>query len=388
MHMITYRTYKGRKDRRNGVGSAVWGFTLIELLVVIAIISILAAIMFPVFASAREKARSISCLSNTDQIGLAVQMYMMDNSDQLFFYASTTPGQSRTGAVIPPSIKNQERWWNLLMPYIKTANVFVCPSDPSPTLSDDSNGIADIPRSYIACRSAEDLRLAQIADPTNTIVIMDKWNVNSAGVVSDSWLEPFNGDFDFDNGADVDHTHMFKAGNRHIGLVNCVMMDGHAKSYLPGPIQTSKDLTGCSLIYGYPVPGAISHWDEYGRTARAEHLRPDAVAPLYVSVAGQNCPLPRPPPPPGRSGVRGGEEHGRSEQPASLSVGVAHRVVKQPNGRPSPRLPPAATQMRRRLLQDLRLGLPHARGWATAKCVSLRVSGSRRDRRSRPGKHY
>ncbi|RZM10951.1 MAG: prepilin-type N-terminal cleavage/methylation domain-containing protein, partial [Pedobacter sp.] len=67
----TQRTFTGRKA----------GFTLIELLVVIAIIAILAAILFPVFAQAREKARQASSLSNIKQLGLAMQMYIQDNDE-------------------------------------------------------------------------------------------------------------------------------------------------------------------------------------------------------------------------------------------------------------------------------------------------------------------
>jgi len=76
--------------------------------------------------------------------------------------------------------------------------------------------------------------------------------------VTDSWIESFNGDFDFDNGHDGNRQHMFKAANRHAGLVDCVLMDGHAKAFTPGALQQSKDLTGCELIYRYPVPGAMS----------------------------------------------------------------------------------------------------------------------------------
>ena len=237
------------------------GFTLVELLVVIAIISILAAILFPVFAQAREKARATACLSNMKQLGMGVQMYVQDNDEQLFFYAGTTPNLTRVGQAIPntAAAKNAEKWWNITMPYIKSKDVFHCPSDSNPTMSNDPSGAAVIPRSYIACRPAEGLTLAQIADPVETIVVMDKWDTDSAGAVTDTWIEPFNGDFDSDNGASADHTRMFKAGNRHQGRVTCVMFDGHAKALTMGDIQESKDLTGCNLIHDYPVPGVMTY---------------------------------------------------------------------------------------------------------------------------------
>ncbi len=237
------------------------GFTLIELLVVIAIISILAAILFPVFQKVRENARAAACLSNQKQIGVAIQMYVQDYDERLFFYAAkaqsdgTSP--SRSGVIVPGTTsqadKDAKRWWNVLMPFIKSAAVFTCPSDAGPTPSNDVNSQPSIPRSYIACRSAESLSLAQIDDPVETLVVMEKWDKDTTGnLVTDSWIEPFNGDFDPDS---VDPTRMYKAGNRHTGRVNCVFFDGHAKSYAPATIQNSKDLTGCELIYKYPVPG-------------------------------------------------------------------------------------------------------------------------------------
>ena len=90
------------------------GFTLIELLVVIAIIAILAAILFPVFAQAREKARGISCISNMKQLGTSVSMYVQD-------YDETYPlGYDKNW---------QNAWPKLTQPYIKSFDVFRCPDD-------------------------------------------------------------------------------------------------------------------------------------------------------------------------------------------------------------------------------------------------------------------
>src|SRR5690348_4983087 len=89
------------------------GFTLIELLVVIAIIAILAAILFPVFAQAREKARSISCLSNCKQIGTGVLMYAQDYDEQI------VPWFVRTGLPRDNFRHDLNSWVQLLQPYIK-----------------------------------------------------------------------------------------------------------------------------------------------------------------------------------------------------------------------------------------------------------------------------
>lgn len=97
------------------------GFTLIELLVVIAIIAILAAILFPVFAQAREQARGVSCLSNMKQVGTATALYLQD-------YDETFPMNLYFGADPSPCVYTA---WTAILPYSKNTQVYTCPSNPT-----------------------------------------------------------------------------------------------------------------------------------------------------------------------------------------------------------------------------------------------------------------
>src|SRR3569833_2824505 len=123
-------------------------FTLIELLVVIAIIAILAAILFPVFAQARESARQSACLSNMKQIGNGLLMYLQD-FDETFpppDYGTAPPTSAFSFAT--PGGQQAFTWCDVLQPYVKNLPVFKCPSDASGPFLLGGTPVPGAPLSY------------------------------------------------------------------------------------------------------------------------------------------------------------------------------------------------------------------------------------------------
>jgi len=126
------------------------GFTLIELLVVIAIIAILAAILFPVFAQAREKARQVSCLSNMKQLGTALLMYVQDYDEQ-FPSGSKLSFPNGPGTINP--VNYGVGWAGQIYPYTKSAQIVKCPDDSTSSVNAQNGTEALYPNSYVFNRN-------------------------------------------------------------------------------------------------------------------------------------------------------------------------------------------------------------------------------------------
>ncbi len=188
------------------------GFTLIELLVVIAIIAILAAILFPVFARAREKARQTSCLSNAKQIGLGTMMYCQDYDEQF-------------PAAVARDVDAGVSWYwvQAVEPYVKNEQIFLCPSSEDRLTSYGANREMFSDDWYVAHKST---KLAAIKKPAATIMYCEfgqDWDGNELGGTYFRVYEPSR------IGAEI------YAGNaapapRHMDQANIVFCDGHAKS--------------------------------------------------------------------------------------------------------------------------------------------------------------
>jgi len=248
------------------------GFTLIELLVVIAIIAILAAILFPVFAQAREKARAITCESNLKQIGLAILQYTQDYDESFPF------GQSFN----TPWPNNTYRWsaTAVLQPYIKSYGTYLCPDDdfshfdsnPADYFFSPNSGRTVHPMSYLAnsitpIRNAswgtiinpkgvmpydtayggdgKPTKLGEIIAPSNIYMVMDgdkefSYWVYGENTLSNNEIDVFFNTQDIVDVGDIDAIifaapppawshQLFNAWRKHTGANNVLFADGHVK---------------------------------------------------------------------------------------------------------------------------------------------------------------
>jgi prepilin-type N-terminal cleavage/methylation domain-containing protein len=228
------------------------GFTLIELLVVIAIIAILAAILFPVFSRARENARRASCLSNMKQIGLGAMQYTQDYDDKFVYMG----GGQRRDLKLPDgrAFTGYYPWALQIYPYIKSTQVFVCPSDASGGRSNwGDNGTSNpyvndwgkpIPQSYgineltvvnVASRGA--ISLAAVQKAAETYYIGDLRG-NWTTFWDNGWPGSFNrlrypnacaGTTEAGAEVQTNGRPLTDDCGRHFGGSVIVYMDGHAK---------------------------------------------------------------------------------------------------------------------------------------------------------------
>jgi prepilin-type N-terminal cleavage/methylation domain-containing protein/prepilin-type processing-associated H-X9-DG protein len=224
-------------------------FTLIELLVVIAVIAILAALLFPVFAQARDKARQASCLSNLRQIGMAVRMYMQDNDGQCFLHHLYDADVSSNGPVI--SLEPEKPWTVIFAPYVRNRAVFYCPSDPvartrTQALDLAAYGQLELPeleRGAPGTIAAESYLLnsllthqtrqygrfneARFDGIAGSLVIMSERNAQARNLEENQPMEYIQDDYDIWNGAP--QLAEWIARRRHGDGGNYLYLDGHAK---------------------------------------------------------------------------------------------------------------------------------------------------------------
>jgi prepilin-type N-terminal cleavage/methylation domain-containing protein len=193
------------------VRSSRKGFTLIELLVVIAIIAILAAILFPVFAKARDSARKTTCINNVKQLGIALQMYSNVN-DEMF-----PPWENTAGTT----------WDKMVFPMVKTPQAFTCPSNSPKNPGDVAAG--SVIRSYALPRNVSMISMGDIKNASATVALFEK-GAQQLGAPSDACGEDFLQMWGADQAAMKTQNYPFPHGKGKVFLFS----DSSAKFYTVG----------------------------------------------------------------------------------------------------------------------------------------------------------
>jgi prepilin-type N-terminal cleavage/methylation domain-containing protein/prepilin-type processing-associated H-X9-DG protein len=229
------------------------GFTLIELLVVIAIIAILAAILFPVFARAREAARASSCRSNLKQIGTSMLMYVQDYDETMGHSWLNIPGDYS--------------WKYYLQPYIKNQGVYICPSAVQ-KFTPNTYG-----SNYGFYSPLNRQSLANIQVPADTLMFCDSSYSNKPDPANaETWQETTSTDWEV--GYNRTFTGTAPGGccsgdsnrtaiGRHSTQCNIVFADGHVKSQNIKKLLGLQGAWAAGAVNGYPLTDPNSVWDNY-----------------------------------------------------------------------------------------------------------------------------
>ncbi len=229
-------------DRRHG-------FTLVELLVVIAIIAIIAGLLFPVFAQARDRARQAACLSNLHQIGLAIRMYMQDYDGAIFLHHPYEADVRANGNAIERA--RETPWTVLLYPYVRNHSVYFCPSDPVGHPKNQAKDLdayeqSELPELEVASNgtvAAESYLLNSLlthqthqygrideasgAGLNGPLVIMSERNAEGRDLEEQDTLP--NAKDDYDVWLGTPQLEQSIAHHRHAGGANYLYLDGHTK---------------------------------------------------------------------------------------------------------------------------------------------------------------